>query len=152
MQQATGAAARPRAADVAFALMLAAAASVLIQAVAVPLQIGPTVAGAKEEAAAQHLSVAALQHELVVVSIVLVAAGVVVAGLIALCAFRLRSGHRAARVGAIALALVLIASLDVPLILTALVLAAAIVMTFLRPVAAWLKAVAPDRALRRRRR
>jgi hypothetical protein len=141
---------RPRAADVAFGLVLGAAAAVLILAATIPMQISPTVDSSRAAASAQHLSVAALQHELVVVSVFLVAVGAVLAGLLVLFAFRFRGGHRRARIGVIVITLVLVASLDVPLILTAVVLVVADVLMFVQPVATWLRAVAPARALKRR--
>lgn len=141
---------RPRSADVAFGLTLAVAAAVLVIAGLVPTQIGPTIARSRGTANAQQVDLVALEHGLVLLSVVIVAVGVVVAGLLVLFAFRVRSGHRGARIGIVVITVLLIASLDVQLIVAAVVLVAADVLMFLPPVAGWLRAVAPKRALRRR--
>ena len=142
--------ARPRMADVAFWLTLAVAAAVLVLAALVPTQIAPTIDQSRDAAVAQKVSVPALQHGLVLLSVTIVALGVVVAGLLVLFAFRVHGGHRRARIGIVIITLLLIASLDAQLILAALVLVAADVLMFLPPTAAWLRSVAPKRALRRR--
>jgi len=150
MDDTTGAGARPLQATVAFGLVLVAAACVLAFTAMIPLQIGPTLADSRQAAAAAHLSLAALQHELVVVSVVLVAAGVVVAGLLVLFAMRFRTGRPRARIAVVLLTLLLVLSLNLPLMLTAVVLAVADVLMFLRPVAAWLRAAEAERAVARR--
>jgi hypothetical protein len=142
--------ARPRLADVAFGLTLAVAAAVLVIAALVPTQIGPTIERSRSAANAQQVDIAALQHGLVLLSVVLIVVGVVVAGLLVLFAFRVHGGHRRWRAGIIVITVLLIASLDVQLIVAAVVLAVADVLMFLPPVSGWLRAVAPKRALRRR--
>jgi heme/copper-type cytochrome/quinol oxidase subunit 2 len=146
----TGTIRRPRMADVAFGLTLAVAAAVLVIAGLVPAQIAPTIDRSRSAANAQQVDVPALQHGLVLLSVVLIVVGVVVAGLLVLFAFRVRGGHRRARIGVVVITVLLIASLDVQLIVAAVVLAVADVLMFLPPVAEWLRAVAPKRALRRR--
>lgn len=141
---------RPRMADVAFGLTLAVAAAVLVLAALVPTQIAPTIEQSRAEAKAQQVDVSALQHGLVLLSITLIVLGVIVAGLLVLFAFRVRSGHRRARVGIVVITVLLIASLAEQLIVAALVLVVADVLMFLPPVAGWLRAVEPKRALRRR--
>lgn len=143
---------RPRSADVAFGLTLAAAAAVLVLSALVPTQIGPTIARSRASAVANGVSVTALQHGLVLLSITFVVIGVVVAGLLVLFAFRVHSGHRRARIGLVVITLLLVATLDVQLILAAVVLAVADVLMFLPPEASWLRSVAPKRALRLGRR
>ncbi|MBW4042153.1 MAG: hypothetical protein HIU86_08500 [Acidobacteria bacterium] len=144
--------ARPRSADVAFGLTLAAAAAVLVVSALIPTQIGPTIAQARAGAVANGVSVAALQHGLVLLSITFVVIGVVVTGLLALFAFRVHRGHRRARIGIVIITVLLAATLDGQLILAAVVLAVADVLMFLPPVASWLRSVAPKRALKLGRR
>lgn len=152
MDEGSTAITRPRSADVAFWLTLAAAAAVLVLSALVPTQIGPTIEQSRSDAVANGVSVPALQHGLLLLSITFIAIGVIVAGLLVLFAFRVHGGHRRARIGIVVITVLLIATLDLQLILAAVVLAVADVLMFLPPTASWLRSVAPKRALRLRRR
>lgn len=144
------ASARPRAADIAFALTLIAAAVVLVVAALVPTQIAPTIARSRDQAKAQEVDLAALEHGLVMLSVVIVVVAAVVAALLVLLAFRVRRGRSRSRIGIVIVTILLVASLDLQLLLAALVLAVADVLFFSPPVARWLRATAPMGALPRR--
>jgi hypothetical protein len=140
MPQGAAATPRPRAADIAFGLVLTAAACILVFGLMVPFQVGPALDRSRAEAEAHHVPLAALQQQLVVVAIVVVAVAVVLAGLLVLFAFRFRAGRRSARGWLVALTVVLVLTLYAPALLAAVLVLVADVLVFLRPVSEWLRA------------
>lgn len=131
---------RPRAAEIAFGLVLTAAACVLVFGLMVPFQIGPALDRSRSEAASNGVALEALQQQLTIVAIVVVAVAVVLAALLVLFAFRFRAGRRSARGWLVALTVVLVLTLYVPALLAALLVLIADVLAFLRPVSEWLRA------------
>ena len=129
---------RPRIADVAIGLVLAAAAATIAFGSMIPFQIGPTVERERRLAANQDLPVEQLQQSLAVVAVVAVVVAVLYAALLAFFAWRLRHGRRRARIAILVLTVVAVLPLNGQALLVAAVLVVADVLLFRRPVSEWL--------------
>jgi hypothetical protein len=138
--------ARPRIADVAFGLMIVAAACVLAFAAALPLQLDATVDRERRAAAARQLSAGSLEETLLGVVIVAAAIALLYTAALVWTAFRFRSGHRRARIAMIVLTVLALAPFNVQAVIVAVLLAVADVLAFRRPVSDWLRTAEIARA------
>jgi hypothetical protein len=146
MEQTTDVVGRPRAADIAFGLVLTAALCVLVFAAMVPFQVSSTVDSERQAAAAKKLSSATLEQTLTTVAVIAVVIALLYAALLVLFAFRLRQGRRRARIVLAVLTVLALAPLNVPGLLVCVVLIVADVFAFQRPVSQWLRTTELTRA------
>jgi formate/nitrite transporter FocA (FNT family) len=145
-------AARPRAVDAAFALLLTAGACVVVFTAMLPFQIGATVARQQQAAEARGLSTDSLEQTLIqfVVAEMIIAALFV--GALVWTAFRIRAGRRRFRIVLIFLVVLSLVPANGQAVLVALLLVITLVLVFRRASSDWMKTMDAARAAVRARR